>query len=144
MIHLDESRTVRNLAELFARDAQALVCFRRFARTARQEGFPKIASLFERLAQSQEILVDGHLDFLREVGDPITGLPLGSTQENLRAALNTELEDARDLYPSAARTAASEGFAALASWFNTLAASRDADIRRIESALSGLGVTDCT
>lgn len=123
LLELKESKTLKNLIELFSREAQTLICYRRFASTARHEGFPAIAELFERLAQSQAILVEGHLDFLRTVGDPLSGLPLGHTGDNLTAALASEEESCR-LYPSAARTAENEGFADIAGWLQTLAASK--------------------
>jgi rubrerythrin len=131
-----ESRTLENLVDLFAREAQTLVRYWRFASTARHEGFHTAATLFDRLAQNQVTLVEGHLDFLRNIGDPLSGKPLGPTQDNLQAALAAETESATALYPSVARVAATEGFASLASWFQTMAVSKNANAERIESALS--------
>lgn len=134
MTELRESKTLKHLTELFAREAQTLLCYHRFASTAKHEGFPAIAELFERLAQNQNVLVEGHLDFLRTVGDPLSGLPLGHTGDNLNAALADE-EEAERLYPLAVRTAESEGFADIASWFQTLAASKKAHRERITSGM---------
>lgn len=136
MNDLAESTTLDNLVDLFAREAQTLIRYWRFASTARHEGFHAAATLFERLAQNQITMVEGHLDFLRNIGDPLSGLPLGPTQDNLRAALAAETESATELYPSVARTAAAQGFASMASWFETMAISKDAIARRIESALN--------
>jgi rubrerythrin len=137
MNDLTESRTLENLVDLFAREAQTLIRYWRFASTARHEGFDITATLFERLAQNQVTLVEGHLDFLRNIGDPLSGQPLGPTQDNLRAALVAETESATALYPSVALIAATEGFASLASWFQTMAISKDVNVKRIESALEG-------
>lgn len=137
---LKESRTLKNLIDLFAREAQALVRYRLFASTAKYEGFPEVAELFERLTQQQSVLVEGHLDFLRTVGDPLSGLPLGHTNHNLDAALASE-DESETLYPLAARTAENEGFVDIASWFQTLAASKKSHCNRIASEIRRISET---
>jgi rubrerythrin len=134
-LELKESRTVKNLIELFAREAQALICYRRFASTARHEGFPAVAEMFERLAQNQVVLVEGHLDFLRMVGDPLSGLPLGHTSDNLDAALSGE-ESSGELYQLASRTAEGEGLVDIASWLQSTAASKRLHRQRISEAIT--------
>lgn len=127
--------TLTNLVDSFARDAQTLVRYRRFANTAKHEGLPAVAALFERLAQAQAVVVEGHFDFIRNVGDPLTSLPLGSTRDNLHAALAAEREEADDLYRTVAGVAEAEGFASVASWFHTVAAVKKNNLARIESLL---------
>lgn len=134
MIELKESKTLQNLMEFFARDAQTLILYHRFASTAKNEGHPAVAELFERLAQQQTVLVEGHLDFLRMAGDPLSGLPLGHTGDNLNAALTGE-EEAGMLYPSAVRMAENEGFADIASWFQTLVVSKKSHCSRLAVAM---------
>ena len=134
-LELKESRTVKNLIELFAREAQTLICYRRFASTARHEGFPTVAEMFERLAQNQAVLVEGHLDFLRMVGDPLSGLPLGHTSDNLVAALAGE-DSSGDLYQLASRTAEGEGLVDIASWLQSTASSKRLHRQRISEALT--------
>lgn len=135
-LELKESRTVKNLIELFAREAQTLICYRRFASTAKHEGLPAVAEMFERLAQNQTVLVEGHLDFLRMVGDPLSGLPLGHTGDNLHAALAGE-DSSGELYQLAARTAEGEGLVDIASWLQSTAASKRLHQRRISEAMTG-------
>ena len=129
-----ESETAQNLASIFAREAQTLVRYRRFATTARHEGCSAATELFERLAQHQAIVVEGHLDFLRDLADPVTNLPIGFSRDNLEAALASELEESTAIYPGFARTAEAEGYAALASWFRTLAVTKSSNARRLEGA----------
>ena len=131
--------TPENLISAFAREAQVLIRYRRFAKTARYEGMSATAALFERLADDQSIVVEGHLDFLRDFADPLTRLPLGSTQDNMQAALASEIDDGSELYPAFARTAAAEGFAALASWFLTLARAKSDNANRIQSLVQDNG-----
>jgi rubrerythrin len=134
LAELKGSGTLRNLLEFFAREAQILVRYRRFASTAKHEGFGAVADLFERLAQNQNVFIEGHLDYLRSVSDPLSELPLGRTVDNLSAALATE-EEAVVLYPSAWHTAGAEGFVDIASWFQTLAESKREQRDRLAQAL---------
>lgn len=139
----DTTATFQNLADAFARDAQTLIRYRHFASTARHEGYPAIAALFERLAQNQLVLVQGHFDFLREATDPLSGLAFGSTKDNMRAALVWEREEAERLFASAARVAASEDYPSIAAWFQSSLALKKSHIGRIEDELrrAGLGGT---
>jgi rubrerythrin len=137
---LKESRTLKNLIDLFSREAQILIRYRLFANTAKYEGFPEVAELFDRLTQHQSVLVEGHLDFLRTVGDPLSGLPLGHTDHNLDAALAGE-DEAETLYPLAARTAENEGFVDIASWFQTLAASKKLHCNQIANEIRRISET---
>ena len=61
---------------------------------------------------------------MAEVGDPATGEPIGSTSENLKAAIAGETHEYTDMYPGMARTAREEGFDEIADWFETLAKGR--------------------
>lgn len=131
-----KSNTPQNVASLFAREAQTLARYRRFASTARHEGYSSAASLFERLAQNQAIVVEGHLDLLRSYGDPLNGLPLGATRDNLESALAAELEEGRELYPALARAAEAEGFSMLAGWLHTLARTKDYNASRLAGVLN--------
>ena len=55
-----------------------------------------------------------------ELGDPVTGLPIGNTISNLEAAIAGETSECVSLYPEMARTAREEGFSEIADWFETL------------------------
>jgi len=85
------------------------------------EGFPDIAGLFKDTADAKTGHAFGHLDFLKEVGDPATGEPMGKTELNLKAAVAGERYEYTQMYPGMAKTARDEGFAELAEWFETLA-----------------------
>ena len=52
----------------------------------------------------------GHFDFLSEVGDPVTGVPVGATTDNLKSAIEGETYEYTEMYPGFARTARDEGF----------------------------------
>src|SRR3989442_11208088 len=92
-----------------------------FARVADIEGFPDVAGLFKDTADAETGHAFGHLDFLKEVGDPATREPIGKTETNLKAAVAGETYEYTQMYPGMAKTARGESFDELAEWFETLA-----------------------
>ncbi|MEJ7799732.1 MAG: rubrerythrin family protein [Ilumatobacter sp.] len=135
MPDLRGSKTHHNLAEAFVRDSQANLRYVWFAQQADIEGRPDAAALFRSLADSETSHAIGLLEFLADVGDPLTGEPIGDTVENLAAAVAAETEDHDRLFPAFARTAREEGFHAVADWFETLASAEQSHARRLRDAL---------
>jgi len=118
---LKGSKSHDNLKEAFAGESQANRRYLYFARVADIEGFPDIAGLFKDTADAETGHAFGHLDFLKEVGDPVTGVPIGKTEKNLKSAVEGETYEYTKMYPGMARTARDEGYGELAEWFETLA-----------------------
>ena len=118
---LKGSKTENNLKDAFAGESQANRRYLYFAKTADIEGYPEIASNFRETAEGETGHAHGHLDYLKEVGDPATGLPIGDTLDNLKAAVAGETHEYTDMYPGMAKTAREENFAEIADWFETLA-----------------------
>ena len=102
-----ESKTLQNLKDAFAGESMANRRYLYFAKQADVEGLPDIAGLFRDTAEGETGHAHGHLDYLKKVGDPATGLPMGDTQINLRAAIHGETHEYTDMYPGMARTARS-------------------------------------
>ena len=90
MASLKGSKSFENLKEAFAGESQANRRYLYFARVADIEGFPDIAGLFKDTADAETGHAFGHLDFLKEVGDPVTGEPIGKTEKNLKSAVAGE------------------------------------------------------
>src|SRR6185436_11687384 len=111
---LKGSKSHENLKEAFAGESQANRRYLYFARVADIEGFPDIAGLFKDTADAETGHAFGHLDFLKEVGDPATGEPIGKTEKNLKAAVAGETYEYTQMYPGMAKTARTEGFETLA------------------------------
>ena len=80
----------------------------------------------------------GHLEFMESVGDPATGEPIGTTEQNLKAAIAGETHEYTDMYPGMAKQARSEGFAEIADWFETLAKAERSHANRFQKALDQL------
>ena len=80
----------------------------------------------------------GHLEYLREVGDPATGKPIGLTGDNLETAIASETHEYTDMFPGMARAARQEGFDEIADGFETLAKAGKSHAGRFQKALDAL------
>ena len=136
---LKGTRTHQNLKDAFAGESQANRRYLYFAKRADVEGQPDIAGLFRDTAEGETGHAHGHLDYLREVGDPATGLPMGDTATNLKASIAGETHEYTDMYPGMARTARDEGFDEIADWFETLARAEKSHAGRFTRGLESLG-----
>jgi rubrerythrin len=139
MPDLNGTKTHENLKAAFSREAEANRRYLYFAKIADVEGEPDIAALFRETAEGETGHAHGHLDFLKQVGDPSTGLPIGETELNLKAALVGETYDFNEMYTTMARTARDEGFAEIANWFETLAKAEKSHAGRFSKAIDTLG-----
>ncbi len=120
-MELKDSKTMQNLKDAFAGESQANRRYLYFAAKADVEGENDVAAVFRSTAEGETGHAHGHLEYLEAVGDPATGLPIGSTRDNLRAAIAGETHEYTDMYPGMAKTARDEGFDEIADWFETLA-----------------------
>jgi rubrerythrin len=135
MADLNGTKTHENLKAAFAGESQANRRYLYFGKVADIEGYPDVAGLFRDTAEGETGHAHGHLDYLKRVGDPATGLAIGSTEENLKAAVAGETHEYTDMYPGMAKTAREEGFAEIADWFETLARAEKSHAGRFQSAL---------
>ena len=135
MAELKGSRTHGNLKAAFAGESQANRRYLYFAKVADVEGYPEVAGNFRETAEGETGHAHGHLDYLKQVGDPATGLPIGSTANNLKAAIAGETHEYTDMYPGMAKAARQEGFAEIADWFETLAKAEKSHAGRFGSLL---------
>jgi rubrerythrin len=82
--------TKDNLKEAFAGESQANQKYRAFAKKAERDGFPNIAKLFRTTAEAERIHAEGHLFSLEGIG---------TTAENLKAAIDGETYEYTEMYP---------------------------------------------
>jgi rubrerythrin len=135
---LKGTRTHENLKAAFAGESQANRRYLYFAKVADVEGYPEVAGNFRETAEGETGHAHGHLDYLKQVGDPATDLPIGGTADNLKAAIAGETHEYTDMYPGMAKTARQEGFAEIADWFETLAKAEKAHAGRFERMLKSV------
>ena len=138
MAQLQGSKTEQNLKAAFAGESQANRRYLYFAKQADIEGYPDIAGLFRDTAEGETGHAHGHMDFLKPVGDPATGLPIGDTSANLKAAIAGETHEYTDMYPGMAKTAREEGFKEVADWFETLAKAEKSHAGRFDKMLKSI------
>jgi len=138
MAQLKGTKTHQNLKEAFAGESQANRRYLYFAKQADIEGYPDIAGLFRDTAEGETGHAHGHLDYLKEVGDPATDLPMGDTVENLKTGIAGETHEYTDMYPGMAKTARNEGFNEIADWFETLAKAEKSHAGRFEDGLKSI------
>src|SRR4249919_2546234 len=124
-----------NLKGAFAGESQANRRYLYFARRADIEGYPDVGGLFRDTSEAETGHAFGHLDFLKEVGDPVTGVPIGTTSKNLKSAVEGETYEYTEMYPGFAKTARDEGLSELAEWFETLAKAEKSHAGRFTKGL---------
>jgi rubrerythrin len=139
MAKLEGTKTHDNLKEAFAGESQANRRYLYFAKVADIEGYPDVAGLFKDTADGETGHAHGHLDYLKQVGDPATGKPIGDTLKNLVAAAAGETYEYQTMYPGFAKAAREEGFTDIAEWFETLAKAEKSHAGRFEKAAKELG-----
>ena len=132
------SQTLENLKAAFAGESQANRRYLYFAQKADVEGYNDVAAVFRSTAEGETGHAHGHLEFMESVGDPATGLAIGTTSDNLKAAVAGETHEYTDMYPGMAKTAREEGHDEIADWFETLAKAERSHAGRFQKALDNL------
>ena len=135
---LKGTKTHDNLKAAFAGESQANRRYLYFARRADIEGYPDIGGLFRDTSEAETGHAFGHLDFLKEVGDPATGEPIGDTADNFKASIAGETYEYTQMYPGFAKTAREEGLVEIAEWFETLARAEKSHAGRFQQGLESL------
>ena len=138
MPDLKGTKTHQNLKDAFAGESQANRRYLYFARQADIEGHPDVGGLFRDTAEAETGHAHGHLDFLKQAGDPATDKPIGSTDQNLAAAVAGETYEYTEMYPGMAKQARSDKFDEIAEWFETLAKAEKSHAGRFQKALDSL------
>ena len=138
MPDLKGTKTHQNLKDAFAGESQANRRYLYFAKQADIEGYPDVAGLFKNTADAETGHAHGHLDYLKQVGDPATDKPIGDTSQNLAAAVAGETYEYTEMYPGMARSARDENFPEVAEWFETLAKAEKSHAGRFQKALDTL------
>jgi len=85
------SNTQENLQEAFAGESQANRRYLFFAEKAEKEGHPQIAGLFRAAAEAETVHARNHLEVMGGIG---------STRDNLEAAVSGENYEFTKMYPA--------------------------------------------
>ena len=138
MPDLKGTKTHQNLKDAFAGESQANRRYLWMAKMADVEGYPEIAGNFRETAEGETGHAHGHLDYLKVVGDPATGMPIGDSVENLKSAVAGETHEYTEMYPGMAKSARDEGCDEISDWFETLAKAEKSHAGRFELMLKNI------
>jgi rubrerythrin len=142
MASLKGTRTEKNLLTAFAGESQARNRYTYAAGAARKEGFVQIADIFQETADQEkehakrlfQLLEGGEV----EITAAFPAGKIGSTAENLAAAAAGEHHEHTEMYPSFARVAREEGFAAVAVVFEAIAVAEKQHEKRYRGLLANV------
>src|ERR1700751_4666867 len=137
-MNLKGSKTEKNLKDAFAGESQANRRYLYFAQKADGEGFNDVSACSRPTAEGKTGHAHGNPESLEAVGDPATGLPIGETKQNLKAAIAGETHEYTDMYPGMAKDAGEEGLGEIADWFETLAKAERSHANRFQKALDNI------
>ncbi|MCK5595560.1 rubrerythrin family protein [bacterium] len=105
------TETEKNLLAAFAGESQARNRYTFFASKAKKEGYEQIAAIFLETAENEKEHAKLHFKKLNGIG---------STIENLKAAVEGENFEWTSMYPGMAKEAREEGFDEIAEMFDSI------------------------
>jgi rubrerythrin len=134
--------TMSNLQAAFNGESNAHARYLAFAEKADSEGYGEAASLFRAAARAEEIHAANHANVIKKFG----GLPsvkldsskVGSTRENLAAAIKGEAYERDEMYPAFIREAKSDGNSDAAQTFSFALAAEAAHAKLYAETLANL------
>lgn len=106
-------KTLDNLQAAFNGESNARARYLAFAKKADADGYAPVASLFRAAARAEEIHAANHAAVIRKLGARpearIEEPAVGSTRENLAAAIKGESYERDSMYPDFIKVARAEG-----------------------------------
>ena len=115
MADLNGTKTEKNLMEAFAIESKARNKYSLFASIAREDGYEQIAEVFEKAADNEK-------EHARVWFKLLYGGRMPRTADNLKAAIDGENKEWKDMYKHMADEARAEGFADIAFLFESVGA----------------------
>lgn len=139
---LKGTKTEKNILTAFAGESQARNRYTYYASRARDEGYMQIFAVFEETANQEKehakrlfkLLEGGEV----EIQASFPAGVIGTTAENLKAAVGGEHEEWTEMYPSFARVAREEGFPEIAAIFEAIAVSEKQHEKRYNALLANI------
>lgn len=124
-------QTFVNLGAAFIGESMARNRYTMYSKVARTEGFEQIAAIFAETADQERMHASILFHFLQDIkeengGDlkvPEAGVPLvlGTTADNLQAAIDGEHYETTTMYPGFADVAEKDGYTAIAACLRAIA-----------------------
>jgi len=142
--------TIKNLARAFAGESQARNRYTFYAKVAQKEGFEKIAEVFRLTADQEKEHATWLFRLINELKkksgedlaeikiDAAVPTTLGTTAENLKAAIAGENYEYTDMYPGFAEMAEKEGLPEIAARLRSIAKAEEHHEERYKKILAVL------
>lgn len=123
------SKTLENLTKAFIGESQARNRYTFYSSIARKEGYIQISQIFEMTATQEKEHANWLMKMIQTLKEDVNGLKveaeanftLGTTQENLKAAIEGEMYENKEMYPEFAKVAREEGFEDIAKRLESIA-----------------------
>jgi rubrerythrin len=137
-----KEQVIKDLQAAFNGESNAAAKYQAFAQKAGEEGFAQAAALFRAAARAEQVHLTNHAAVLKAMGVEATAQiekpKVGSTEENLKAAIEGESYERDTMYPQFIKNARDAKQADAVKTFN-LAKTAEAEHARLYSAmLAGL------
>ena len=143
-----EKQTLSNLAKAFVGESQARNKYTFYAKVARKEGYEQIAEIFLITAENEKEHASWLYKLLNELKkkykvkevsiDTSVSITLGTTIENLKAAIAGENYEYTKMYPEFADVAEKEGFKDIAKRLRAIAVAEQHHEERYKKLLKEL------
>ncbi len=137
-----DQKTLDNLMAAHNGESNAHAKYVEFAKKADQEGFGGAAALFRAAAQAEQIHAGNHADVIKKLGGTPKAeikLPaIGSTADNLKAAIEGETYERDTMYPAFIKQARQERNKDALRSFNFAIAAETEHAKLYTAALSAL------
>lgn len=139
---LKGSKTEKNILTAFVGESQARNRYSYYSSKAKSDGFVQISAIFEETANQEKehakrlfkLLEGGEV----EIQGAFPAGVIGTTAENLQAAIGGEHEEWEEMYPSFAKVAREEGFDKIAGIFEAIAVAEKQHEKRFKKLLANL------
>lgn len=121
--NLRGTKTEQNLINAFAGESQARNRYTFFAKQAKEEGYEQIWEIFCMTADNEKEHAEKFYEYIGDTRGHVDSeypFELGTTEENLKSAIEGENEEAEILYAEAEVTARAEGFDEIADTFHNV------------------------
>lgn len=126
-------KTLKDLMEAFAGESQANRKYTAFAKKAEAEGKTNAAKLFRAAADAETLHALKHFE--------VAGM-IGSTEDNLKAAVEGETYEYKDMYPEFLKDAEADGNKAAIMTFTAAMKAEEVHARLYQEALENIGQTE--
>lgn len=138
------AETIKNLDTAYQGEANAHERYALFAKKADEEGFAQVAKLFRAASRSEQIHRDAHKEAIEKLGGTVPEIVLekvnvGTTRENLEAAIKGETYERDTMYPEFLKEARAAKAKPAVRSFTFAHATEGEHVKLYKDALDNLG-----